>query len=133
MDKSEIKKMKKPELLELTMKLIELCEENNIEWSESEFDYDMSDEWDSSAGFKYIDDEKKYEIYMCGGCREWWNYVITPSGTYIENTHGLEKIDGDLWSCPEGYYISEQDDDYKSREGENCMTEMVNMMIEEDD
>ena len=126
MDKSEIKKMKKPELLELTMKLIELCEENNIEWSESEFDYDMSDEWDSSAGFKYIEDEKKYEIYMCGGCREWWNYVITPSATYIENTHGLQKIDGHLWSCPEGEYVSEQDGDYVPRDGETNMTDICN-------
>lgn len=124
--KAEVKIMNKPELLELTLKLIDLCENNDIKWNEFDYGGDGGDDngWQDGAGFQYIKKEKKYEIYMCGGCKEWWNYVITPQGVYKEDTYGLQKQEKDLWGCPDGTYLSLQDKEYKSREGETNMWEM---------
>jgi hypothetical protein len=117
-------KMNKKELFELALKLIDVCEKNNIKWDEEDFEYGDDDDWQDGAGFKYFKKEKEYVIYMCGGCAEWWNYVITPQGIYKEDTHGREKQDQDLWCCPGGTYLSLQDKDYEPREGESLIWEM---------
>ena len=117
-------KMNKKELFELALKLIDVCEKNNIKWDEEDFEYGEDDDWEDGAGFKYFKKEKEYVIYMCGGCAEWWNYVLTPQGIYKEDTHGREKQDQDLWCCPGGTYLSLQDKDYEPREGESLIWEM---------
>ena len=87
------------------------------------FCYHINDKWADGAGFAIT--EGKYRIYMCGGCAKWWNYVIDKTGVYIENTNGITKIDEKLISCPEGNYLSEQPEDYKFREGETDMFDMI--------
>jgi hypothetical protein len=87
------------------------------------FCYHINDKWADGAGFDIK--EGKYTIHMCGGCAEWWNYVIDKTGVYVENTNGLTKIDGKLISCPEGNYLSDQPEDYKFREGETDMFDMI--------
>ena len=127
--KAEVKKMNKTELLELALKMIDLCESNDIEWYEFDYAGDVDDDdngWDDGAGFKYIKKEKKYEIYMSGGHQGWWNYVLTRQGVYTEDTYGLHKQEKDLWCCPNGTYLSLQDKDYKPREEEDNMWEMCN-------
>eukprot|EP01050_Picozoa_sp_SAG11_P011664 SAG11_NODE_1252_length_5386_cov_29.101759_2_plen_122_part_00 len=114
--------MNKSELLELNKKLIELCNQNNIEWED--FDYSESDEWIEGYGFTYKQSDKKYVINMCGGCQGWWNYVITPQGCYKENESGLMRLDNDLWSDPDGNYIAELSQDYEARDEEINMFEM---------
>ena len=108
-------------------KLREVLEENEKlkETNIKDFEYgEDDDDWQDGAGFKYFKKEKEYVIYMCGGCAEWWNYVLTPQGIYKEDTHGREKQDQDLWCCPGGTYLSLQDKDYEPREGESLIWEM---------
>tara|TARA_R110000851_G_scaffold255279_1_gene407868 strand:- start:19 stop:906 length:888 start_codon:yes stop_codon:yes gene_type:complete len=108
-------------------KLKEVLEENEKlkETNIKDFEYgEDDDDWQDGAGFKYFKKEKEYVIYMCGGCAEWWNYVLTPQGIYKEDTHGREKQDQDLWCCPGGTYLSLQDKDYEPREGESLIWEM---------
>ena len=103
------------------------------------FCYHINDNWEDSAGFSIKNGE--YCINMCGGCAEWWNYVIRKDGIWIENKDGLRDVVGRLISCPEGNYLSIQkgknvlkpsEDVYKLREGENDMFDMVKECYEDE-
>jgi len=93
---------------------------------EKKDDYDMNDDWDSCAGFKYDEEEQEYILYMCGGCSEWWNYIITKNGVYREDRWGREKMDGVLYTDEESYYVSLKDEDYELKNGESNICDMVN-------
>jgi hypothetical protein len=118
-----LSKMNKSELLEECKRLRGICDDNNIDYEIT--NYDQDDDWDSCAGFKYDEEDKEYILYMCGGCSQWWNYVITPLGVYREDTHGREKLDGVLYTDEEAYYVSLKDENYNLKNGESNVCEMV--------
>jgi len=88
-------------------------------------EYDQDDDWDSCAGFKYDEEDEEYILYMCGGCSEWWNYIITKNGVYREDRWGREKLDGVLYTDEEAYYVSLKDENYNLKNGESNVCEMV--------
>jgi len=85
------------------------------------------DDWAYGYGFSIKNGE--YRINMCGGCREWFDYVITKNGCFIHNKDGMEKVRTFI-SCPDGDYIKvvavgELYPDTPQGEGETDMFNMV--------
>ena len=69
---------------------------------------------------------------MAGGGSHWWNYVITKEGVFIEDTHGIKKIDKMLVSSPDGNYLIEKDLDYELKDEETNMYECITECYEDE-
>ena len=79
-------------------------------------------EWIGIAG---CSTEKSATINICGGCAEWWNYILVFEDdgdyrVYVEDTHGRH-----LKHCKLVYHINEEGvkevddiDDYESQDDE---------------
>ena len=80
-------------------------------------------EWESGYGFDIKDG--KYTIVMAGGGSHWWNYVITRDGAFIQSTHGIVPLVGNLICSPCGDYLAEKPSDYEMKMGETDMYEMI--------
>jgi len=57
----------------------------------------MNDEYEKIYG---ISTERRATFNMCGGCAEWWNYVVIftngKDNIYREDSTGLHLVSGDL-------------------------------------
>ena len=104
-------------------------EEEDVEYNSHgeplEKDKYDGDVWALGCGFTTKDGE--YRMNMCGGCAEWFDYVINKNGCFIHDKDGMEKV-RTFVSCPEGNYVKVLrfgELDYKLAEGETDMFEMV--------
>jgi hypothetical protein len=82
------------------------------------------DDW--SWGYGFTTKNGEYRINMCGGCENWFDYVIDKNGCFIHNKDGKEKVENFI-SCPEGNYVKvvRLGEKYEADEGETYMREMV--------
>ncbi|GAF75953.1 unnamed protein product, partial [marine sediment metagenome] len=104
-------------------------EEEDVEYNSDgeplEKDKYDGDDWALGCGFTTKDGE--YRMNMCGGCAEWFDYVINKNRCFIHNKDGKKKV-RTFVSCPEGNYVKVLElgaPDYKLAEGETDMFEMV--------
>jgi hypothetical protein len=117
---------------------IEKIKETSLRWQERA-DFNLSDSEESDEEDKYEDDPEwncgygytvkdgEYRISMCGGCKEWVDYVIKKDGCFVHSWEGWKKVRTFI-SCPEGNNLKVVwlgDPDYKMDEGEIDMFEMV--------
>ena len=100
----------------------------NKEDTDEELNYwEEDDDWkycyggSANSGIK----NGRYELVMAGGGSHWWNYVITKEGVFIEDTHGISKINKMLVSSPDGNYLIEKDLDYELKDEETNMYECI--------
>ena len=136
----ENKKMKdmllkfKRECDEVKDEIKQLDEKTNIEKTskqdtdEEELNYWVEDDdWKECYGGSANSGIKngRYELVMAGGGSHWWNYVITKEGVFIEDTHGIKKIDKMLVSSPDSNYLIEKDLDYELKDEETNMYECI--------
>ena len=124
----------KRECDEVKDEIKQLDEKTNIEKTskqdtdEEELNYWVEDDdWKECYGGSANSGIKngRYELVMAGGGSHWWNYVITKEGVFIEDTHGIKKIDKMLVSSPDGNYLIEKDLDYELKDEETNMYECI--------
>ncbi len=104
--------------------IMKLIEEYNYEK-----DYDKEEEWQSCAGFK-IDKspEWTYTLYMCGGCAQWYNYIIigTTGAVYKESAEGRKLLrDAVVYTDEDGEYVLIGNKDYEIENGEINLSDFV--------
>ena len=137
--KEENKKLKESNLQWKALATMSDSEEEDFEYNSDgepltpkpKDKYEASDDWLYGYGFTTKDGE--YRISMCGGCAEWFDYVIKKDGCFIHNKDGMKKVRTFI-SCPEGNYLKVVelgDPDYKLDEGETDMFEMVKECFKE--
>ena len=136
--KDEIKQLDEKTNIEKTNKTdtnISICDNIwccdeciNKEDTDEELNYwEEDDDWkycyggSANSGIK----NGRYELVMAGGGSHWWNYVITKEGVFIEDTHGISKINKMLVSSPDGNYLIEKDLDYELKDEETNMYECI--------
>lgn len=96
--------------------------------------WEDSDDWNycyGNNGEGGIVAEGEYVLVMAGGGGYWWNYVIDRSGIYVESKYGRVKLNKMLVSSPDSKYLSEQDLDYKLKEEEVNMFDIITECYEE--
>ena len=93
--KDEIKQLDEKTNIEKTNKQDTDEEDTDEEDTDEELNYwEEDDDWkycyggSANSGIK----NGRYELVMAGGGSHWWNYVITKEGVFIEDTHGISKI-----------------------------------------
>jgi len=99
-------------------------------------DYSEIEGWEACAGYKMDKEKFAYILYMCGGCAEWYNYIInhTTGAVYKENAFGRKQLrDAVVYSNEDADYIMIGGEDYEMREGEICLSELVCSELEWDD
>ena len=130
----ENKKMKdmllkfKRECDEVKEEVKQLDEDSDEEDTNEELNYwQEDDDWKECYGGSANSGIKngRYELVMAGGGSHWWNYVITKEGVFIEDTHGIKKIDKMLVSSPDGNYLIEKDLDYELKDEETNIYECI--------
>jgi len=130
----ENKKMKdmllkfKRECDEVKEEVKQLDEDSDEEDTNEELNYwQEDDDWKECYGGSANSGIKngRYELVMAGGGSHWWNYVITKDGIFIEDTHGISKINKMLVSSPDGNYLIEKDLDYELKDEETNIYECI--------
>ena len=100
-----------------------------IEQWEPDIDYSTKDDWESCCGSKNNERLRTYTLYMCGGCAEWYNYIIDISGNvFKESGKGKEYLkDAVVYSNEDGDYImiGDENDEGNLQGGEMNLSEMV--------
>ena len=99
-----------------------ICPERDIEGGE--IDYDDLDDWNEACGLQHTSTE--YRVNCCGGCPEWFDFVIKSDGCFIHNKDGYEKVKTFI-SASDGDYIKalRDQDDFELNSGEIDLLEMV--------
>jgi hypothetical protein len=96
---------------------------------EPEIDYSKKDGWESCSGSKTDDYLRTHTLFMCGGCPEWYNYIIDISGNvFKESAKGREYLkDAVVYTNQESGYVLIDDDSYEvnMRDAEENLSEIV--------
>jgi FtsZ-binding cell division protein ZapB len=112
-----------------------------------EFDYGESDDWVWGYGFQ--EKSSEYVINISGGgdgvspngFEDWvikkvggeLKYYIRHGGNIPDKEQKEDGVPMELWSCPEGNYVSFQQSNYKPREGEASFDWLEDALEEEED
>ncbi len=96
---------------------------------EPEIDYSTKDGWESCSGYKTDQRLRTHTLHMCGGCQEWYNYIIDISGNvFKESARGREYLkDAVVYTNVECGYVLIDDDSYEvnMRDAEENLSEIV--------
>ena len=94
-----------------------------------EIDYSNRDGWESCSSCKTDERLRTHTLHMCGGCKEWYNYIIDISGNvFKESAKGKEYLqDAVVYTTEDGEYVLIDDESYEvnMRDGEQNLSEMV--------
>ena len=112
-----------------------------------EFDYGESDDWVWGYGFQ--EKSSEYVINISGGgdgvspngFEDWvikkvggeLKYYIRHGGNIPDKEQKEDGVPMELWSCPQGNYVSFQQSNYKPREGEASFDWLEDALEEEED
>jgi hypothetical protein len=96
---------------------------------EPEIDYSNIDGWESCSGCKTDQRLRTHTLFMCGGCKEWYNYIIDISGNvFKESAKGKEYLkDAVVYTNEECGYVLIDDESYEvnMRDSEENLSEIV--------